>query len=240
MKRNFLFLALFLLITACLFAQDVAKENTIASVKIDGNQRIATETYLYYVSTKPGAAYDEQQLRDDFRRLWGTGFLSDLKILTEKTPAGIEVTFKVEEKPLVKLIEYTGNKKVTKDDIEKKLTDAGITMRVDQPLDPFVAKRVTNEIEKLMVEKGLQFGKVTYKTETLGGGVKLTFVVDEGPKVKIGKIEFDGNTVFSDGKLRGRMKDTKEHSMLSWITRKDDYEKEKFEKDMDKVREIYY
>lgn len=251
MKKNIFVLVSFLLIAVCTFAQttgtqtpaqDSASEgqNKVASVKIEGNQRIATETYLYYISVKPGATLDQQQLRDDFRRLWGTGFLNDLKILTESTPQGVNVIFRVDEKPLVKLVEYSGNKKVSKEDIETKLKDATITLRLDQPFDPYVAKRVTNEIEKLMVEKGLQFGSATYKTEPIAGGTKVTFVVDEGPKVRIGKIEFDGNKVFSDGKLRKRMKNTKEHSMISWITRKDDYEKEKFEKDMDRVREIYF
>ena len=240
MKRNLLLVAFVFLSTAALFAQNAAPETTVASVKIEGNQRIATETYLYYISTKAGAAYDEQQLRDDFRRLWGTGFLSDLSVLTEQTAAGVDVVFKVEEKPLVKLVEYSGNKKVTKDDIEKKLQDMNISIRIDQPFDPYVAKKITNEIEKLMVEKGLQFGTASYKTESMAGGSKVVFVVDEGPKVRIGKIEFEGNTVFTDAKLRKKMKDTKQHGMFSWATRKDDFEKEKFEKDMEKVRELYY
>lgn len=241
MKRTFCLFVVLTLSAITAFAQQSGSlTNAVASVKIEGNQRIATETYLYYISVKPGQQLDEQQLRNDFRRLWGTGFLNDLKILTENTPQGVNVIFKVDEKPLVKLIEYSGNKKISKEDIETKLKDANIVIRSEQPFDPAVAKKVTNEIEKLMVEKGLQFGTATYKTEEIAGGTKVTFVVDEGPKVRIGQIEFEGNQVFSDGKLRKKMKDTKEHGMLSWVTRKDDFEKEKFEKDMEKVRELYF
>jgi outer membrane protein insertion porin family len=64
--------------------------------------------------------------------------------------------------------------------------------------------------------------------------------VDEGPKVKIGEIQFEGNKVFTDSKLRKQMKDTKEHWMFSFVTRKDDFEKEKFDKDMEKVQELYF
>ena len=65
-------------------------------------------------------------------------------------------------------------------------------------------------------------------TEAAGtSGTKVNFQVDEGPKARIGEIQFEGNKVFSDGKLKGRMKDTKERGMFSWITRKDDFEKEK-------------
>jgi outer membrane protein insertion porin family len=219
-------------------AQD---SNVIASIKIEGNKRIATETYLYYISSKPGSTYNREALVNDFKRLWGTGFLSDLKIETDETPEGVVVTFVVEEKPLIKAIEYTGNKKISNEDIQTKLKDDNITIRIDQPFDPYAAKKVTNAIDKLLLEKGLQFGSTSFKTEPMGDSfAKLIFVVDEGPKVKIGEIQFEGNKVFTDSKLRKQMKDTKEHWMFSFITRKDDFEKEKFDKDMEKVQELYF
>jgi outer membrane protein insertion porin family len=219
-------LVAFLLFLSVAFGQE---NDTVSSVRIEGNKRIATETYLYYISVKAGDKYDESAVQNDFRRLWQTGFLDDLKVETEKTASGLEVIFKVKERPLVKSIEYTGNKKVSTEDIQTKLKDENINLRTDQPLDPYLAQRVANSISKLMTEKGLQFGTASYKTEPIGDSyAKLIFVVDEGPNVKIGDIEFEGNEVFSDGKLKGRMKDTKEHWMFSWITKKDDFEKEKF------------
>ncbi|HSE40436.1 MAG TPA: POTRA domain-containing protein, partial [Acidobacteriota bacterium] len=230
------------LVLACafsLFAQD--NEGTIAEIRIEGNQRIATETFLYYINSRAGSQYDASVLREDFKRLWQTGFLNDLKILTENTPQGVVIIFKVEERPIVKVIEYSGNKKVSKDDIDTKLKDDNIGLRIDQPYDPYTAKKVSNAIEQLMVEKGLRFGSVKILTESIGGpsATKVTFQVDEGPKVKIGEIVFEGNKVFSEGKLKKRMKDTKEHGMLSWITRKDDFEKEKFDKDMERISDLY-
>ncbi len=234
-----LFLAFFA--AGTLMAQENADENVIASIRIEGNHRIATETYLYYISTKPGSVYDEIVLRDDFQRLWQTGFLDDLKIDVEKAADGVNIIFQVTERPLLKSVEYTGNKKISTSDIETKLKDTGVSLRIDQPFDHFAARRIANAIEKLMLEKGLQFGTATYKTEPIGdSNVKLTFVVDEGPNVKIGDIQFEGNTVFDDGKLRKTMKETKTHWMFSWISKKDDFEKEKFEKDMDLIRDIYY
>lgn len=242
MFRKLLPVLLIVLATSA-FAQtsETTSPDQIASVKIENNKRIATETYLYYISEKPGSVYDETVVREDFRRLWQTGFLDDLKVETEKTPQGVNVIFKVQERYLVKDIEYTGNKKISKDDISKKLQDENITIRTDQPFDPFVGKKVTNALEKLMVEKGLQFGKATYKLEPINESMaNLKFVVDEGPKAKIGEINFVGNKVFSDGKLKDAMKDTKEHWMFSWISRHDDFEKEKFEKDKERVQDVYY
>src|ERR1041385_4081028 len=113
MKSLAFFTIITFLFVIPLLAQDA---NTISAVKIVGNKRIATETYLYYVSSKVGSTYDEDTLRQDFRRLWQTGFLDDLKIESEKTPQGVEVTFRVVERPLVKQIEYSGNKKISTTD----------------------------------------------------------------------------------------------------------------------------
>jgi outer membrane protein insertion porin family len=232
--------ALCLIILACAFPVFAQDENTISEIRIEGNQRIATETYQYYITSRAGNPYDPNVVREDFKRLWQTGFLNDLKIETETTPEGVVVIFKVQERPLVKMVEYTGNKKVSKDDIDTKLKDDNIGLKIDQPYDPFAAKKVSNAIEQLMIEKGLRFGNVKIMTEGMGSsGTKVTFQVDEGPKVRIGEIVFEGNKVFSDGKLKKRMKDTKERGMFSWITRKDDFEKEKFDKDMERVSDLY-
>jgi outer membrane protein insertion porin family len=236
-----IFFAVFLCTAAFAMAQTQYSENQVASVRIEGNKRIATETYLYYISVKPGSLYDDMVLREDFRRLWQTGFLDDLKVEEEKTPGGVNVVFKVTERYLIKSIEYTGNKKISKDDIQTKLKDENITLRVDQPFDPFVGKKVTNAIEKLMLEKGLQFGTASYKLDPINESfANLVFAVDEGPKVKIGEIDFVGNKVFSDKKLKRTMKDTREHWMFSFISRHDDFEKEKFEKDKEKVSDLYF
>jgi outer membrane protein insertion porin family len=238
MKKVLFSFLLFSVFASFAIAQD---QNTVASVRVEGNKRIATETYLYYISVKQGDPYDVEAIQTDFRRLWQTGFLDDLKVEIEQATDGVHVIFRVQERPLVKAIEYTGNKKISTDDIQTKLKDENINLRTDQPLDQYQAQRVVNAIQKLMTEKGLQFGTAKYKTEPISDSfAKLVFEIDEGPNVKIGEIGFEGNEVFSDGKLKGRMKDTKERGMFSWITKKDDFEREKFDEDMERVEELYF
>ena len=58
------------------------------------NQFLQKETLLFYISTKPGDRYDEQRLKDDFRRLWDTGFLDDLLLDVRDGPKGKIVTFR--------------------------------------------------------------------------------------------------------------------------------------------------
>ena len=63
------------------FAQSAGDEAPLVDrVDIQSNQYLQKETLLFYISTKAGDRYDERRLKDDFRRLWETGFLDDLSL----------------------------------------------------------------------------------------------------------------------------------------------------------------
>jgi len=63
--------------------------------------------------------------------------------------------------------------------------------------------------------------------------------MNEGPKVKIKRVEFTGNTEISDSKLRKRMKDNRAQWAFSWITGRGTYQETKFEEDAERVMEYY-
>ncbi|HOO92817.1 MAG TPA: outer membrane protein assembly factor BamA, partial [Opitutales bacterium] len=66
----------------------------------------------------------------------------------------------------------------------------------------------------------------------------VTFHVDEGTKIKIDDIVFEGNQAFKSRKLRGLM-DTKRHGMFSWLTGGGKFEKDKFRESIDKLLAHY-
>ena len=94
----------------------------------------------------------------------------------------------------------------------------------------------------MMQEKGFQFAEVRPEIEELSGGpklVKLTFHMDDGPKVQIRNIDFMGNKAVSDGDLQGAMKQNKERWFLSWITGRGTYQENLFEEDAERIVEAY-
>ncbi|HEY8150817.1 MAG TPA: POTRA domain-containing protein [Vicinamibacteria bacterium] len=60
----------------------------VERVEIARNQFLSAETLRFYISTKPGDRYDRLRLREDFRRLWDTGFVDDLSIDVRDSPRG--------------------------------------------------------------------------------------------------------------------------------------------------------
>jgi outer membrane protein insertion porin family len=241
-------LLLGLALSAPATSQELAPETlpVVESVTVQGNQFLDPGTLLFYVSTKPGERYDERRLKDDFRRLWDTGFLDDLLLNVTDGPKGKVVVFKVSERKRIQIVDFRGNKSVTTSDIEEELKKREAALRIDSFFDPAKARRVEAIIEEMLAEKGHPFAEVKHDAKTIGGaGQQVSFVVDEGAKTKVKSIEFTGNAVFSDGKLRKQMKKIKPKGFwnLSWLSGKTTYTKEKWEDpqegDRAKLEEFY-
>jgi outer membrane protein insertion porin family len=218
---------------------------------------IEPQTYLYYIQaqvSRPSdgvwVPYDEKTekvLVDDFHRLWATNFLEDLsvEVVDDPYPNGVmgkRIIYKMEERQRVKIVDYEGSKKVEQSKIDDKLKEESLQIRLDTFIDPGLIRRVEGVVRGLMSEKGYQYAEVTHTIQELPGGPKLvhlTFNIKEGPKVKIKRLDFDGNKALSDGAIEKQMKENKPEHWLSWITGRGTYQEAKFEEDADRILENY-
>ena len=57
-------------------------------------------------------------------------------------------------------------------------------------------------------------------------------MIDEGDRVRVVDIQFEGNTVFSDGQLRGAMKYVKEAGLITRFKGSDILDREKLDVDL--------
>jgi outer membrane protein insertion porin family len=224
-------------------AQEAAAQAPLVqSVDVLQNQFLQTETLLYYVSTKPGDRYDPLRLKEDFRRLWETGFLDDLLLDVRDGPRGKVVSFVVKERRRVQIVDFRGNKTVTTTNIEDKLKEKDARIKIDTFYDAAKARRVEGIVKEMLVEAGHPSATVRHETKVLGAsGTQISFVIDEGPKAKVKTIQFSGNSVFSDSALRHHMKKIKEAGFwnLSWIGGKTTYTEEKWAEDQKNLRGFY-
>ena len=214
----------------------------VERVNVLQNQFLQTETLLYYVSTKAGERYDPIRLKEDFRRLWDTGFLDDLLLDVKDGPKGKIVTFVVHERSRIRIVDYRGSKVLTTTNIEDALKEKEAQLKLDTFYDPAKARRIEGIIKRMLDEKGCPFGTVKHDSKMLGGaGVQISFIVDDGPKARIKHVEFDGNHVFPDGKLRKKMKKLRQAGFwnLSWLGGKTTYTEEKWEEDQRNIRDFF-
>jgi outer membrane protein insertion porin family len=210
----------------------------VASVEVSGNRRIETNAIKARIGTRPGEPWDPAQVARDVREVFALGFFRDVRVETEESPDGRAVVFVVDENPVVRQVTLSGNESLGEDRIRDILTlTTGATL--DLPL------LVENQqrIEALYRAEGYYLARVEHEVEPLeGGAVAVHFNVDEGRKLRLRAIEFEGNEHFDDDELRRGFK-TKPWRFYSYATRFLDksgtYAEPVFQQDLDGVVKKY-
>jgi len=221
-----------------------AQSDLVSEINVSGNRRIPAETIKARVFTKPGDVYDAAALERDFNSLWNTGYFEDIKILREQTPKGWRLIFQVKEKPTIREILYLGHNSVSDSDILDRFKQDKVGLVVESQYDPTRIKKAEVSIKGLLAEHGHQFATIrTEKRDIPPAAVGITFVIKEGPKVKVGKITFDGNKAVKSRVLRAAMKNLKPvgipHSIFLENIFARTYDATKLEEDTERVRAEY-
>jgi outer membrane protein insertion porin family len=234
-----LFLVVLFLVGSCLAQQDV-----ISEIVIRGNRRIPGDTIRARMFTKPGDVYDQAALERDFNSLWNTGYFDDVRIEREQSPKGWIIYVYVKEKPTVREIKYEGLSSITQSDILDKFKEQKVGLTQESQYDPTKVKRAEVVIKQLEAAHGHQFATVRSEVHPIPpAAVSLTFVVKEGPKVKVGKIKFEGNKAIRSRDLQSAMKNLKPigipHSIFLENLFPRTYDSTKLSEDAERVRYFY-
>jgi len=199
--------------TASASPQQESNQPQYIITRIDflGTRRIQRDTLRARIFSHQGDPYNVETLRRDFQALWNTQFFEDVRLEVEDDPEhpnGKIVIFRVTERPIIRRIEYKGNKSITESDILDAYKDKKVGLTVESQFDPTKIKRAEVVLKELLAEHGRQFATVkpTYERIPATNAVKLVFNINEGPKVKVGTITIVGNHAFSTRKLIRAMK----------------------------------
>jgi outer membrane protein insertion porin family len=195
----------------------------IDRILFTGNRRIRTDTLKARIFSRDGDPYNEETLRRDFQALWNTQFFEDVKLRVEDSPDGPNhknVIFEVRERPVIRRIRYDGIHSVSESDILDRFKERKVGLTVESQFDPTRIKKAEVVLRELLGEHGRQFAKVTpqYERIAASNAVILVFKVEEGPKVKVGRIKFTGNHAFSDRKLIRAMRHDRPYAIPLYFT----------------------
>jgi outer membrane protein insertion porin family len=195
----------------------------IQRIEFIGNRRVRNDTLKARIFSRENDAYNEETLRRDFQALWNTQFFEDVKLRVEDSADRANariIIFEVKERPVIRRIRYDNIHSVSESDILDRFKERKVGLTVESQFDPTKIKKAEVVIKELLGEHGRQFAKVTPQYERIASSnaVILIFKVEEGPKVKVGKIKFTGNHAFSDRKLIRAMKHDRPYQIPLYIT----------------------
>ncbi len=218
--------------------------NTIEAIEFRGSRRVPQDTLRALIFSRRGDAINEEALNRDFMALWNTGRFDDIRLEREPGRTGFIVRFVVQERRVVRSIKYDGMKSVTISEILDRFKERKVGLQVESQYDPNRVQRAANVLKEYLAERGRQFATVTPELKQVPpSSLEVNFRVVEGPKVKVGEIQIDGNSVFSDRVVRRAMKNLKPvgipYSLFLENLFAKTFDSTKLEEDKDRVRNYY-
>jgi len=233
--RKIVLALLLLVLPGLLTAQEILEK-----IEVAGNDRVSRETILYYVSLREGDYFSEDQVKRDFRVLWSTGFFANLKIEELSGTRGKVLRITVEENPIIKTVTFKTGKKVKEGDIVTKLKEKDQFILPYSYYSPAKVQKMKQTIMDVLGEKGLLAAKIDTEVRKQGKNeVEVLVKIDEGPKVRVGDVVFEGSTKLAPSSLRWAMKDNRPHTLFNWVAGKDVYKQNKLKEDLDQIKKRY-
>ncbi len=207
-----------------------AQERMIGSVLVEGNERIEADTVRSYVSVGPGDQFDADAVNESLKALFESGLFADVAIRRE----GNALIVSVVENPIINRVVFEGNDAIDDDELEAEIQL--------QPRVVYTRPRVQADLQRLTEiyrRSGRFAASIEPKVVQLPQNrVDLVFEVNEGPVTEVRRINFIGNTHFSDSALRDVIQ-TVENAWYRFATSADTYDPDRLTFDRELLRRFY-
>src|SRR5687767_3239613 len=211
-------------------------QRLVESVDITGNRRLRKDDILYYVQTRPGDPYNEQQVQRDLQAIIALGFFdkTSTRVLTEEgARGGVNVIFEVRELPIIRDLQFEGLKSVLESDVLKAFRERLVGVSKESIYDRVKVRNAIRVLKELLAEHGHPNATIEERRDEIyATSTAETFAIDESDRVRVVEIQFGGNTVFSVKSLRNSMKYVKEAGLITRFKGQDILHREKLEVDL--------
>ncbi|MBL0143120.1 MAG: outer membrane protein assembly factor BamA [Betaproteobacteria bacterium] len=205
----------------------------VKDIRVEGVQRTEAGTVFSYLPVKVGERMDDDKAAQSVKALYATGFYSDVRL---EADGDVLVVF-VQERPAISTIEIEGAKEFTKDNLKDGLKQAGISE--SKIYDKSLLDRAEKELKRQYTSRGFYSSVVkTTVTPLERNRVSLRFDIEEGEITRIADINIIGAKDFTEKDLLRQMQLTTP-GWLTWITKDDQYSKQKLTADLETLRSYY-
>ncbi len=218
---------------------DQGKKYILGNVKVTGKISYNEQTIVTFAGLEKGQniTVPGEELSNAIKKLGKLGLFSNIDFyINEIKGDSIYLDLEIVELPKLNLVKFNG---VKKGKIEELIKESALTRGkvVNENLITTTRYYLENKYKK----DGYFNTKVGVRTvtdTTSGNNVNMIVNIDKGDKIKIKSINFEGNKVFSDKRLRKAMKETKQINRLR-ILKGSKFVKAKYKEDLEKIADAY-
>ncbi|HEU5118486.1 MAG TPA: POTRA domain-containing protein, partial [Isosphaeraceae bacterium] len=213
-------------------AQTEKYSGKIVEIRVEGNRSIPTDEIRAKIHTRTGRDYDKQTLVEDVTRLLKTGWFADnVQPYVKKDPerGGLIVTFRVQELPVLRAVEFRGLKKIRLKEIEETTG-----LKVGAHADSMKNRAAIGQIKRLYEDKGYEWADVKLLEGGKVGDTRAIYQIFEGPKCRLLEVTFTGNNFVSGSLLHTKLASREAILGIGGV-----YHKEDMFEDVKKLTEYY-
>ncbi|MCC8018171.1 MAG: outer membrane protein assembly factor BamA [Rikenellaceae bacterium] len=209
----------------------------VNDINVHGVEHLNVDNILMVSGIKKG---DEVYIPGNYisqaiQNFWNRRYFSDVDIVGNIQGDSINFDIYFKERPLVYTWRFEGIRKGQANELKDNL---GLKSGLD--LSDFTINKNINLIREHFIEKGfrnVEVDPIIENDTTFRNAVTVTFKVTKNNKVKIGEIDFTGNEVFSDKKLRSQMKKTGKKNLNLFKNSK--LKEEEYANDLENIIDFY-
>jgi outer membrane protein insertion porin family len=213
---------------------DLLKLEVVAEVDVEGTKVLDKDVVLMRLTIQKGDMLTAKAANTALKNIYDLGYFDDVTVRIEDVPAGKKVIFDVVEKPRIQAIGVRGSSAIDSADILE-----AVSTKKGGVVNPKVLSDDIRVIREMYRKDGYYKAKVSHEIEDTGAGVaRLTFVVDEGPKLYIENVVIDGAKQLDPDDIKDVLA-LKERGMFSWITNTGVLKEELLDRDAAAI-EAYY
>ncbi|HET6423964.1 MAG TPA: POTRA domain-containing protein [Planctomycetaceae bacterium] len=185
-------------------------QDPLAEVKIVGHVTIPQKDIEKHIKCRPERKATPEMIKEDVEALTRTRWFASVEHTLTRSDAGPVLTYKLLERPIVRNVEYRGCQKIKQAKLES-LTNLKVG---SSPYDVSANRECARRIEELYHEKGFAFATVELVRGDDKNDREVVFEINEGPKVYVSDVDFQGNEFFNDAILDLKLRTKKR---LFWV-----------------------
>ncbi len=205
-------------------------------IKYAGPVSVSRERILSNMRTTVGQPFSQAGLEEDIRNVYQTGDVTNVRIFGEPMAGGVRVIVIVQSRDVIKEVVLEG---VTS--FKQKKVLGLIAAKSGNALNEEQLETDRQKILEFYRGKGYNNIEVQYRVsrDEAAGNAVVYFSINEGGKAVLNYVRFEGNAHVKSSALRKAMKNTRQKTFYSFLTKDGRLDPQKMREDLEDVRELY-